>query len=242
MGFSLMMTARWNIPWVGNYLKYLKGCVRKVNFKGRIVTFFFVLGINSIYMAYYFIRDGFISWMEYLGLPVLLSLSWWFGKHYDRAKFYSEKDALTGIYNRRFIENIFLKIRMAADRKNHSVAVLFIDINNFKTINDYFGHKEGDKLLRLISGQLERSVQNTDIVARWGGDEFIILSPCIMKKDTTHELVERMNHHLKMISSTHSEISVSVGTALYPAEGVTLDELLRVADKKMYNMKIRHKA
>lgn len=201
-----------------------------------------VLGINSIYMAYYFIRDGFISRMEYLGLPILLILAWWFGLQYDRAKFYSEKDALTGIYNRRYIEFIFSKIKTAADRNNHEIAVLFIDVNNFKTINDYFGHKEGDKLLKIISCQLERSVQKMDIVARWGGDEFVILSPCTMKKDTTHDLLEQINHNLKMISSTYSEISVSVGTALYPAEGVTLDELLRVADKKMYTMKTLLKA
>ncbi|MFJ7724809.1 GGDEF domain-containing protein [Neobacillus sp. NPDC097160] len=112
------------------------------------------------------------------------------------------------------------------------------DINNFKTINDNFGHKEGDNLLKVLSSQLEKSVQDTDIVARWGGDEFIILS----KNNNTNETMGRIHQNLKMISTTYKEISVSAGTAIYPSDGKTLDDLLRVADKKMYNMKIRLKA
>jgi len=213
-----------------------------MKYKGRIVTFFLVLGINSIHMVYYYIRDGFISGMEYIGLPILLILSLWFGRQYDRAKFFSEKDALTGIYNRRYVEGFFLKIKAAADRKGQGIAVLFIDVNNFKAINDHFGHGEGDNLLRSISSQLKKSSQDTDIVARWGGDEFIILSPGTLKKDSTHELMERIHQNQKMISTNNSEISVSIGTAKYPSEGNTLDALLRVADEKMYNMKIRLKA
>lgn len=208
-----------------------------MKYKGRIVTFLLVLGINSIYMVYYYIRDSFISRMEYIGLPILLLFAWWFGKQYDSAKFFSEKDALTGIYNRRFVEGIFLKIKAAADRNGQEIAVHFIDINNFKTINDNFGHKEGDKLLKVLSNQLEKSVQDNDIVARWGGDEFIILS----KNNKTNDTMGQIHQNLKMISTTYTEISVSTGTATYPSEGRTLDDLLRVADKKMYNMKIRLK-
>ena len=213
-----------------------------MKYKGRIATFFLVLGINSIHMAYYYIRDGFISGMEYIGLPFLVILSLWLGRQYDRAKFLSEKDALTGIYNRRYVEGIFFKIKAAADRKGHGIAVLFIDVNNFKTINDHFGHKEGDNLLKAISSQLKKSSKDTDIVARWGGDEFIILSPGTLKTDNTHELMERIHQNLKMISTTNIEISVSIGTAIYPSEGNTLDDLLKIADEKMYNMKIRLKA
>lgn len=210
-----------------------------MKYKGRIVTFLLVLGINSIYISYYFYRDGFISRMEYIGLPILLALAWWFGRQYDRAKFFSEKDALTGSYNRRFVENIFLKIKARADRRGQEIGILFIDVNNFKAINDQFGHKEGDQLLMVVSGQLEKAVFNKDIVARWGGDEFIILSP---GRANPTELLGRINLQLKMISTSYSDISVSVGTAIYPAEGKTLDALLPVADKKMYNMKLRLKA
>jgi diguanylate cyclase (GGDEF)-like protein len=213
-----------------------------LKYKGRIVTFFIVLLINSIYITYYYIRDGFISWMEYIGLPILLTLAWWFGKQYDKAKFYSEKDTLTGIYNRRFIEDFFPKIKAIAERNDQKFAVLLVDVNNFKTINDNLGHKEGDELLKVLSNQLEKSIRNTDIVARWGGDEFIILSPDSKKKEEVEEIVGRIHNNLKVISTTDLEISVSVGTAIYPSEGTTLDDLLRVADKKMYNMKIRNKA
>lgn len=213
-----------------------------MDYQGRVITVLFVLVINLIYMGYYFVRDGYISLIEVFGLPILLMLAWWFGRQYDRAKYYSEKDALTGIYNRRFIENFFSKMKTTADRNHQEVAVLFIDVNNFKAINDHLGHKEGDNLLRLISKQLADCIGDRDIVARWGGDEFIILSPGIMKNNNHLIMMAQIHGRLKQLSSAYSEISVSVGTAVYPIEGENLDGLLKVADKKMYNMKIRHKA
>lgn len=189
-------------------------------------------------MIFYYIRDGFLSSLELIGLPIMLALAWWFGKQYDKAKFYSEKDSLTGIYNRRFVEAFFPKIKAITDQNNQRFAILIVDVDNFKIINDIFGHREGDKILKDLSNQLEKSVRNTDVVARWGGDEFLILlSTDIQKKVKVDEIVNRIHHNLKKLAADEIEISVSIGTAFYPNEGKTFDDLLRVADKNMYHFK-----
>jgi diguanylate cyclase (GGDEF)-like protein len=213
-----------------------------MRYKGRIITFFSVFCINIVYMIFYYLRDGYVSVMEFIGFPVMLTMAWIFGKQYDKAKFYSENDTLTGIYNRRAIDPFFAKIKTMTDSNNQKLAVMLIDVDNFKMVNDQFGHKEGDLLLKGLSSQLVKSVRKTDIVARWGGDEFIILVPNITKKEHVQEIIERINDNLKNLSTSQIGVSVSIGVAVYPAEGKTFDELLKAADKRMYNMKIHHLA
>jgi diguanylate cyclase (GGDEF)-like protein len=213
-----------------------------MKFKGRVITFLFVLCINTMYMFFYYLRDGYVSIMEFIGLPIMLAMAWIFGKQYDKAKFFSENDTLTGIYNRRVIDPFFAKIKAVADSNKERFAILLIDVDNFKMVNDTFGHKEGDQLLKGLSNQLVRSVRRTDIVARWGGDEFIIIAPHIAKREHVQEIIERINHNLKNISTPQIDVKVSIGVAVYPAEGRTFDDLLKAADKRMYNMKIRHLA
>lgn len=193
-------------------------------------------------MIFYYLRDGYVSLMEFIGFPVMLTMAWIFGKQYDKAKFYSENDTLTGIYNRRAIDPFFAKIKTMTDSNNQKLAVMLIDVDNFKMVNDQFGHKEGDLLLKGLSSQLVKSVRKTDIVARWGGDEFIILAPNITKREHVQEIIERINDNLKNLSTSQIGVSVSIGVAVYPAEGKTFDELLKAADKRMYNMKIHHLA
>ncbi|WP_462410806.1 GGDEF domain-containing protein [Neobacillus sp. Marseille-QA0830] len=207
-----------------------------MKYQGRIVIFSLFLSINMFEMVYYFLKDGTVSKMEYVSLPIMLLIAWWLGHQYDKVKFLSEKDPLTGLYNRRYMDTCFFKMKAYADRSGRNISILFIDINNFKAINDNWGHKEGDKLIKLLAAQLKKSIFDKDIVARWGGDEFIILSP--NSKETNEEIIKHIHHNLKIASATRPEICVSVGTATYPHDGTNLDELLRVADRSMYNMKI----
>ena len=213
----------------------------KVKYKGRIITFLLVFFINLLYTTFYFLRDGYIDWIEYIGYPVLLPLAWWFGKQYDKAKYYSEKDPLTGIYNRRYVESAFTSIKSRLEQNDLRGAVLLLDVNDFKLVNDHLGHKMGDEYLLLITNQLKRSVRKTDIVARWGGDEFLILSPDIQKKEDLDQILERIHQNLKQLSFNDVKISVSIGSALYPKHGRYLDDLLKVADKNMYYFKSQKK-
>ena len=212
-----------------------------MKYKGRIITFLLVFFINLLYTAFYFLRDGYIDWIEYIGYPILLPLAWWFGQQYDKAKYYSEKDPLTGIYNRRYVESAFTSIKSRLEQNDLSGAVLLLDVNDFKLVNDHLGHKMGDEYLLLITNQLKRSVRKTDIVARWGGDEFLILSPDIQKKEDLDKMLERIHQNLKQLSFNDVKISVSIGSALYPKHGRCLDDLLKVADKNMYYFKSQKK-
>jgi diguanylate cyclase (GGDEF)-like protein len=212
-----------------------------MRYKGRIITFLLVLIINLLYTSYYFIRDGFIDSIEYIGYPILLPLAWWFGKQYDKAKYFSEKDPLTGIYNRRYVESAFATVKSRLEQNGQSGAVLLLDVNDFKLVNDLLGHKIGDEYLLLITNQLKKSVRKTDIVARWGGDEFLILSPDVQKKEDLDQMLERIHQNLKKLSFHDVKISVSIGSALYPIHGKCLDDLLKVADKNMYHLKSQKK-
>jgi diguanylate cyclase (GGDEF)-like protein len=208
-----------------------------MRYKGRIITLLLVFLVNLIYTAFYFLRDGKIGWIEYTGYPILLPLAWWFGKQYDKARYYSEKDPLTGIYNRRYVESAFTAIKSKLDQNGQSGSVLLLDVNDFKLVNDHLGHKMGDEYLLLLANQLKKSVRKTDIVARWGGDEFLILSPDVQSKEELEKMIERIHQNLKQLSFNNIKISVSIGAALYPKHGNDLDDLLKVADKNMYQLK-----
>lgn len=170
-------------------------------------------------------------------LIITTLIVWWLGKQYDRAKFYSEKDYLTGLYNRRFIDEIFTKIISSVDRKNEQLTVTILDCNNFKQINDTYGHKTGDLVLKNISSLLLNCVRNSDIIARWGGDEFIIISPYTDRSGTEVMLCRIEKELLELSQETEKEISVTAGIAVYPIDSKDLDDLIKMADVNMYSLK-----
>lgn len=189
-------------------------------------------------MTFYYIRDGFISRMEFIGLPFLLALAWWFGKHYDIAKFLSENDALTGVYNRRYCDKAFNKLLHEAKLKSEKLGIFIIDIDNFKSINDTHGHSVGDLILKDISKLLMSNTRKNDCVFRWGGDEFLILTPN-MDRDGAKKTIERINEaiEIEVQKTMNVNFSISGGFAIYPEDAHTFDELLSIADKKMYQIK-----
>lgn len=168
-------------------------------------------------------------------------LSLWLGLQYDRAKYFSEKDTLTGVYNRRFVEFIFPKILAQVERKNEHISLSVIDCNDFKPINDIYGHKVGDEVLITLSSLLVGEIRKSDIVARWGGDEFLIIYPNA-NEEGVQVIINRIQNKLaKFSESIQIDISISIGTATYPTDGSTLDELIKKADKRMYKVKAVNK-
>ena len=145
------------------------------------------------------------------------------------------RDPLTGILNRRGFEKL-----AAESIANHEKgAVLYLDLNHFKTINDRFGHQAGDALLKAFGHRLEFCLRPEDILARLGGDEFAIVLPGVSVEDAKHvarRLVETA-FEAYIIQGQEIECTASVGIAFMPAHGEDLWHLVSVADQAMYNSK-----
>jgi diguanylate cyclase (GGDEF)-like protein len=208
-----------------------------MKYKGRIFVVTVVLVLILIIRGYGILYYNYPPFkFPFLGLIILL-VFWWLGKQYDMVKFLSEKDTVTNIYNRRYVIHTFPKLSVLMDRKNEKLMLFLIDVNNFKMINDNFGHVTGDKVLLHLSNLLLINRSESDIVARFGGDEFIIIAPFADKKDKDIT-IKQINKELRKSSEElNIDISVSIGTSLYPNDAKTLDGLLNIADKNMYKQK-----
>jgi len=161
----------------------------------------------------------------------------------EREHFLAYHDALTGLYNR----VIFLDLlQQAISRSRHSslpLALLFLDLDNFKRINDAFGHETGDRLLIAVAERLGAAVRkSTDAVARLSGDEFAILQTDLNDRQAAqslgHKLLESIAQPF-VLEGRKVHTGVSIGIAIYPTDGEAPDELLRNADKAMYLAKSR---
>jgi diguanylate cyclase (GGDEF)-like protein len=153
----------------------------------------------------------------------------------------AETDLVTGIYSHRHLQDRVRQETARANRAHSSLSVLMVDLDEFKAINDEHGHQAGDRVLRAIAGALRAAVRTSDVVARYGGDEFVVLMPDTDEEEARHvaaraeAAVAGLEHH--MADGSVVEVTCSVGLALHPRDGRTGKELLRAADAKMY----RHK-
>ncbi len=155
-------------------------------------------------------------------------------------EFLAYHDALTGLPNRLLVQDRFEQARANADRGRHKVALLFLDLDNFKTINDSLGHAVGDTLLKQIAARLGECVRDTDTVSRQGGDEFLVVLPELSDVDATAPvLVKTMERLQDPFHADGHELStsVSIGITVYPDDGADFDTLLKKADMAMYRAK-----
>ncbi len=149
-------------------------------------------------------------------------------------------DALTGLPNRVLVEDRLLKAIARARRAESQVAVIFIDLDGFKKVNDAFGHAAGDALLAQIAGRLKGSCREEDTVARWGGDEFVVVLEQVLSQDT---VVARARTMLELLSSPvqvlEHEVYVtgSMGISLFPRDGEEVGDLFKRADAALYRAK-----
>ncbi len=149
-------------------------------------------------------------------------------------------DPLTGVLNRRGFERDAAQ-RLRDSEDDATGALLFIDLNEFKQINDKFGHAIGDRLLRIAAERLKKNLRSCDIIGRPGGDEFVALVPDVDAK-VADKLAERLTKGLEepyVIDDKTLRCAASIGLALYPENANTLTGLLREADQAMYRAKAR---
>ena len=159
----------------------------------------------------------------------------------EELRFLAHHDPLTGLANRSLFNDRLDMALRAAHRHQSSLALLFLDLNDFKEINDTRGHAVGDRVLCAIARRLERCVRETDTVARIGGDEFIMLLTDIQSGDAVSMKVEQiagvMSEPLGTEFGGIKTPSCSIGVACYPADGEDADTLLSHADSDMYRLK-----
>ncbi|WP_448119173.1 diguanylate cyclase domain-containing protein [Pseudomonas serbica] len=159
----------------------------------------------------------------------------------EELRFLAHHDPLTGLANRALFNDRLDAALRTARRHNSTLALLFLDIDDFKGINDVHGHAAGDRVLSTIARRLEGCVRETDTVARMGGDEFTVLLTDIQSEGAVSETVARilavMAEPLDAESGAVKMPSCSIGIACYPADGEDADTLLSQADDDMYRIK-----
>ncbi len=162
-------------------------------------------------------------------------------KSEQRIRFLADHDTLTELPNRSLCHE---RLRMAtqhAQRSGKKVAVLFIDLDGFKEVNDSLGHHVGDGLLRSVAGRLTDAVRAGDTVSRLGGDEFVVVLDGVLDvNEVAHIVEERLMPLIRspyVIEGADVQISCSLGIAIYPDDAVDIDELMRQADTAMYQAK-----
>ena len=149
-------------------------------------------------------------------------------------------DPLTGLANRTLFFHHFSQMIERAEKEMGSLALVFMDMDNFKQINDSLGHSAGDDVLKEIAGRLRETVGDGNMFARFGGDEFIVLLEGFVDRADLEmrirQLADRLNRPA-MIQGREIHISLSMGVALYPQDGLQIQELLKYADAAMYSAK-----
>lgn len=160
----------------------------------------------------------------------------------QRVREAAQHDALTGLPNRALILEYASHLLAAADRKHSRGALLFIDLDRFKPVNDLYGHEMGDRLLREVARRMIACVRQEDLIGRIGGDEFVIVLPYLGKGYTAPTVARHVIAALNrpfIIDDLHLSISASIGISFYPSHGMTVDALLHRADLAMYHAKSR---
>jgi len=158
----------------------------------------------------------------------------------EKVRFMALHDNLTGLPNRYLLQERLERALSMARRTKQPLALLFMDLNGFKQVNDSHGHDVGDLLLKGVADRVQTLMRDSDTLARMGGDEFVILLPQVNGGSGVDILMSRIDESLRppfQFGSLKVQSSASVGFALYPEHGNTEEELLSVADKKMYNVK-----
>lgn len=158
-----------------------------------------------------------------------------------KLKSLSTHDPLTGLLNKRGFDIDIAKATETAKRKNEKIAIVFIDIDNFKSVNDNLGHEQGNILLKEIAQSINNNVRKVDSVARFGGDEFIIVISDAKNKEYVEVIINRIQNSINEICnliSAHGKVSASIGAVI----GLDLPhKMISQADDLMYSIKKENK-
>lgn len=148
-------------------------------------------------------------------------------------------DALTGIYNRRFLHDFSSKYIKIVKRENKELSLMIIDIDDFKIINDTYGHKAGDKIIKKLVSSIKAVVRDNDIIVRYGGDEFIILLPNTKIKSAEMVAKKLLIYINEINQLEYKELlfTVTIGISVYKNEDKNVKDMIHRADESLYKAK-----
>jgi diguanylate cyclase (GGDEF)-like protein len=156
----------------------------------------------------------------------------------------TRRDAMTGVYNRAYLDQILAREFEHSTRHKWPLSVAFADLDNFKSINDRFGHQAGDRILQATARILRGNTRETDLIARYGGEEFVVVLPAT-DAETAHGICERIVTAFQntghMIGSDHAKVTISIGCATHGSQFsfANVAEFVKAADQALYTAKLR---
>jgi len=248
--WTLYYSGRLESPLINLYLLTIITCALTL---GKLITMlemalitacYFFLGYYSTGNSLFWLYNG-GDFMLQIGPMLLVAyfttmLSADIHSALNRIKIISETDELTGIYNLRAFNVIAQRTHKQSQRYRHPYAIVMIDSDNLKAMNDTYGHDAGNQMLKVAVNCVQQSLRETDVFARYGGDEFIVILPQT-KAEGAYEVAERIR---KSIAATPIDIqgqqvstTVSVGVANYPGNGEDYAIMLTCADNALYESK-----
>lgn len=196
--------------------------------------------LSQTYRTIYLIISGILIYSVPRSMLRVLRAQEQLAKENFENKKNAQHDSLTGLYNRLYFDQHLLNCIQTAKSFNHKFALLFIDLNEFKHLNDTYGHDFGDFVLKAIAEDISSSVRENDLVARIGGDEFVI----VMSKISDSHQVQGFSRRV-LSAITHKRtygdidllIGASIGISLYPDDTGNIEQLIKCADEAMYKVK-----
>ncbi|MDR3491878.1 MAG: diguanylate cyclase [Gammaproteobacteria bacterium] len=157
-----------------------------------------------------------------------------------KLKYFAYHDSLTGLPNRKSLENLFESALKTAQQDNTKLAVYFVDLDNFKEVNDSFGHPVGDNVLSVIAKRLQHAMGDTHMIARLGGDEIIVVATGIMGMEQVTDTALNIRDVIAqpiVIDSSKISITSSIGISIYPDDARDLNNLIKYSDRALYFVK-----
>lgn len=197
-------------------------------------------------------KTGFVGWIESMVVPLLDDHNTMVGalginrdiservRNEERLAYIAHYDQLTALPNRYLLIERIQQTILHARREERHFGILYLDLDNFKNINDEYGHAAGDYVLKQVARMLRETLRASDTVGRLGGDEFVVLLDNVQKPDeaavVARHIVEQLRRPYRY-EGQDIKVSGSIGIAMYPEHGRTVEELLSAADKAMYRVK-----
>lgn len=156
----------------------------------------------------------------------------------------TRRDALTGVYNRAYLDQVLAREYENASRHNWPLSIAFADLDNFKSINDRYGHQAGDRILQATARILRSNTRETDMIARYGGEEFVVVLPATDANTARHvceRIVAAFQNTGHVIGADQAKVTISIGCATHcgQTQFANVGEFIKAADQALYTAKMR---